>query len=92
MIFLVIVFVSPLYFLVKKRWGGFVLNSFLYLLAVGFLVSIFGAWLAPFFWALAVGHAGWFARIDMMEKQAQLIWAKMPEQANPNAQTNMTTQ
>ena len=30
MMYLCIIFASPLYFLVRKKWGGFVLNSILY--------------------------------------------------------------
>lgn len=75
MMYLAVIFISPLYFLIRKKWGGFILNSILYLLAV--FTIFFGVGLI--FWALAVGHAGWYLRKEGMVEQAELIAKKMVE-------------
>ena len=77
--YLCIFFVPPGYFLARKKWGGFVLNSILYGLACICLITIVGAMVAPFFWALAVGHAGFTYRKELMSVQADLIATKMAE-------------
>ena len=76
MMYLTVIFISPVYFLIRKKWGGFVLNSILYLLAI--CTIIFGVGII--FWALAVGHAGWHLRKEGMVEQAELIAKKMVEQ------------
>jgi len=74
--FLIIIFVPPLYFVIRNKWGAFMLNGFLYLLA-WLTVLFFG--LGVIFWALAVGHAAWHLRYEWMEKQAELIAKKTKE-------------
>jgi len=76
MMYLIIIFISPLYFLIRKKWGAFILNSILYLLACATL--LFG--IGFIFWILAVGHAGWHLRKEGMVEQAELIAKKMVEQ------------
>ena len=76
MMFLTVIFISPLYFLLRKKWGGFVLNSILYLSAVFTIFLGVGI----IFWILAVGHAGWHLRKEAMVEQAELIAKKMFEQ------------
>ena len=80
MTYLCIIFVSPLYFLVRKKWGGFVLNSILYGIACLCILTIVGIVAAPIFWTLAVGHAGFAYRKEAMEEHATLIATKMAEQ------------
>ena len=79
MTYLSIIFVSPVYFMMRSQWGAFVLNSILYGMACLFLLSILGAMFAPFFWMLAVGHAGWHLRKEMMVEHAELIATKLAE-------------
>jgi hypothetical protein len=79
MTYLCIIFASPLYFLGRKNWGAFTLNATLYGLACLLLVTIIGAAFAPIFWALAVGHAGWHLRRELMTQHAELIASKMAE-------------
>lgn len=83
MMYLAVIFISPLYFLIRKKWGGFILNSILYLLAV-LTILVFG--LGLIFWALAVGHAGWHLRKEGMVEQAELIAKKMAEQTKARGQ------
>ncbi len=73
--YFVVIFVSPAYFLVRKKWGGFVLNAILYLLAI--FTIFFG--IGVVFWALGVGHAIWHLRKEHMLEQAEMIAQKMVE-------------
>ena len=76
---LMVIFISPLYFALRKKWGAFTLNAILYGLACIFLLSIIGAFIAPIFWVPGVGHAGWHLRTEMMTEHAEMIAAKMAE-------------
>jgi uncharacterized membrane protein len=76
MMYLVVIFVSPLYFALRKKWGAFVLNALLYLMALS-TILVFGIGLI--FWALAVGHAGWHLRKELMAEHAEMIATKMAE-------------
>jgi hypothetical protein len=80
MMYLCIIFLSPLYFMIRGKWGGFVLNSILYGLACFCVISIIGIMIAPLFWMLAVGHASWSLRRELMEQNAIMIAEKMAEQ------------
>ena len=84
MMFLVIFFISPLYFLIRKKWWGFILNSIIYGIAVVFLVTVIFFWVGIFFWMLGVGHAGWVLRYELMEKQAELIAEKFADKKEEN--------
>ncbi len=79
MIYLCIIFIPPVYFLTRKKWGGFVLNSILYGLACLCVLSMVGAMIAPLFWILAVGHASFSYRKEAMATHADLIATKMAE-------------
>jgi hypothetical protein len=71
--FLIIILCPPLYLALRKKWGAFVLNAILYILAWATIVFFVGF----IFYALAVGHAGWHLQRERMEEQAQLIAEKM---------------
>lgn len=86
MMYLIVIFISPLYFLLRKKWGGFILNSILYTLALIGLVTIIFFWAGIIFWGLAVGHAGWTIRQEMMEKHADLVATKMAEKIKEEKQ------
>lgn len=77
--YLIVLFISPLYFLIRKKWLGFILNLILYGIAVVFLVTIIFAWVGFLFWILAVGHAGWHIKQENMEKHADMVATKMAE-------------
>lgn len=77
MTYLCIIFVSPAYFLTRQKWGGFILNSVFYGLAVLCLLSIIGAFIAPLFWILAVGHASFAYRKELMHEHATAIATEM---------------
>ena len=77
MMYLAIIFCSPLYFMVRGKWGGFTLNAIMYGFALLLLITFVGAFLAPLPWILAVGHAMWHYRQEMMERHASLMATKM---------------
>jgi hypothetical protein len=83
MIYLTVILVPPLYFVLRKKWGAFALNAILYGIAWLFVLTIFLIFVAPIFWLLAVGHAGWHLRKEIMVEHAELIATKMAEKLRP---------
>jgi hypothetical protein len=79
MIYLCLIFIPPLYFLIRQKWLGFILNSILYGVALLCIVSMVGIMLAPIFWILSVGHAGFTYRREMMMHHADMVATKMAE-------------
>jgi len=79
MMYLVIIFMSPVYFLARSKWGGFILNLILYGLGLLCAITVIGLVIAPLFWLLAVGHAAWHLRKELMEEHATMIATKMAE-------------
>ena len=80
MMYLCVIFISPLYFAARQKWGAFALNACLYGMACLCLITIIGAWIAPLFWILSVGHASFHLRTEMSHEHAELIATKMAEQ------------
>jgi hypothetical protein len=72
--YLIILFIPPLYFVIKGKWGAFILNSILYALA---FATIWFFFIGIFFWILAVGHAFWHLRKELMLEQARMIAQEM---------------
>jgi predicted PurR-regulated permease PerM len=72
MAILMIAFCSPLYFLTRRKYVGFALNTILYLVAVFLLLSVVFAIGAPIFWGIGVAHASWYFGFEMMRKQAAI--------------------
>ena len=72
------IFCSPLYFLIRKKWGAFVINSILYLMG-WITIWIFG--LGLIFWIIGIVQAVLDLQRNvahgLMEKQAELIAEKM---------------
>lgn len=79
MMYLTVILIPPVYFLMRKRGGAFVLNSILYGFACLFLITFIFAGVAPVFWMLAVGHAGWHLRKEMISEHAEMIATKMAD-------------
>ncbi len=77
MLYLTAIFISPLYFAIKGKWGACLLNSLFYGTAVLLLVTFIGAFLAPIPWFVAAVHAIWDLRKQLMEEQATIIADKM---------------
>jgi hypothetical protein len=79
MMFLCVLFLPPVYFMVRGKWGGFILNAIFYGIAWICVFSIIGIVAAPIFWLLAVGHAGWHLRHERMMEHAEVLATKMAE-------------
>lgn len=77
--YLCIIFIPPVYFMARRKWGACALNAVLYGLAWLCVLTIIGIIVAPLFWALAVGHAGWHLRKELMAQHAEMIATKMAE-------------
>lgn len=77
--YLCVIFIPPVYFIARRKWGAFVLNAFLYGLACLCVLSLVGAMVAPFFWFLAVGHAGWHLRRERIAEHADMVATKLAE-------------
>ena len=82
MMYLCIIFIPPVYFLSRKKWGGFILNSILYGIACMFVLTFVFAFVGVIFWMLAVGHAGFNYRKELMAVHADMIATKMAEKMN----------
>lgn len=86
MMYLVVLFISPLYFLIRGKWVSFIINLIFYVLALGCLVTVVGAFLAPIPWFIAVVHAIMEYRKELVTEAATVMAAKMAEvmrQQNP---------
>lgn len=77
--YLVAFFISPLYFLIRKQWGRFVINLTLYLLA---LLTILFFGIGLIFWGLGVAHAFFHLRKELMMEHATMIATQMAKQMN----------
>ena len=80
MIHLCALFIPPLYFLIRGKWISAIINSIFYGLACIFVLSIVGFPIGLFFWVVAVAHAMWSLRKELMVEHATLIAEKMAEQ------------
>ncbi|MCU1329555.1 MAG: hypothetical protein JWN34_4925 [Bryobacterales bacterium] len=85
MMYLAAIFCSPVYFAVRGKWLGFVINSILYVLALICLVTIIFAPGGFVFWMMGVIHAIWHLRHEMMVEHAELLATKMAEKMNAKA-------
>ena len=79
MTYLCLIFIPPVYFLTRKKWGGFCLNAVLYGLACLLVLTIALAFGGFCFWLLSVGHASFCYRREQMHRHAALIATKMAE-------------
>ena len=79
MMYLVAVFLSPLYFLIKGKWLGFIINSIFYGIAVALLLTLILSFLAPIPWLIAAVHAMMAYRKQLVEEDATVMARKMAE-------------
>lgn len=68
--YFLIIFLSPVYFLMRSQWLAFTVNLILYGLA-WLTIWFFG--LGMIFWALGVGHAMFHYRREERLEQAKMI-------------------
>lgn len=87
MMYLVAIFIPPLYFLMKKKWLGFFGSSFLLVLSLFLAMTIVLLPVALILWGLCAVVAIWDLRKQLMHEHATIIAEKlaekMREQANP---------
>lgn len=76
---LCIIFIPPLYFLLRKKWGAFIINSFFYGLACIFVILIAGIPFAWIPWSIAFAHAAYYYRKEARIENAELLASKMAE-------------
>ena len=74
--FFIIILCPPLYLAIRKKWGAFIVNLILMILAG---ITIFFFFIGIIFWMLAVGHAAWHYRQEQLEKHAELVAKKMKD-------------
>lgn len=79
MMYLCIIFVPPVYFMARKRWGGFILNAILYGIACSCVLTFVLAPVGAIFWFLSVGHAGFTYRKELVAFHAEMLATKMAE-------------
>jgi hypothetical protein len=79
MTFLCVFFIPPLYFLTRKKLGGFIINSVFYGIACALVLTVPLIFVAPFFWLIAVFHASYYWRQEKMVQHAELLATKMAE-------------
>ena len=75
--YLIAFFISPLYFLIRKKWGSFAINLILYILSLA-TILVFG--LGIIFWGLGVAHAFFHLRKELMMEHATMIAEQMAKQ------------
>lgn len=74
MIYLLAIFVSPLYFLIKQKWLAFIVHAILYPIAL-FTIMFFG--FGIFLWAILAAHAGWDLRHQRDQEMAKAMAKEM---------------
>lgn len=79
MIYLVAIFIPPLYFLMKKRWLGFCASSFLFILSFFMAFTVVLLPVVLILWALCSICAVWNLRTQVMHEHADVLAAKMAE-------------
>jgi hypothetical protein len=79
MMLLCVLFIPPLYFLARKKWLGFLINSVFYGMACGLVLTLALIFVAPLFWLIAVFHASYYWRREKRIQDAELLATKMAE-------------
>lgn len=83
MIYLVAVFIPPLYFLIKKKWFAFCVSSFLLFLSVIFAIMIVLLPVSIILWILCAIVAVWDVRKRLMHEHAEMLSTKIAEKMQP---------
>jgi len=79
MIYLVAVFIPPLYFLTKKKWLPFIVSSCLLILSLFFAMTVILIPVSLILWGLCSAVAAWNVKKSLMHEHADLIATKMAE-------------
>ncbi len=82
MIYLVAMFLPPLYFLIKGKWVGFIIHSIIAFIALCLIITVGGAPIGiPLYFVSSV-CAIWDLRKQLQMEQATAIAEKMAEKLN----------
>lgn len=76
--YLIAFFIPPLYFLMRGKWVGFIINSFFYGMACLLLLMLLIP-IAPFFWLPAMIHAFYHVKKEAVVEHAEILATKMAE-------------
>ena len=79
MIYLVAVFIPPLYFLLNKRWFAFVAHSVVSLVAIVLCMTVVLALLGVPLYCVSSACAVWHLRRRLMDEHATMIASRMAE-------------
>jgi uncharacterized membrane protein len=79
MIYLVAVFIPPLYFLVKKKWLALFTSVFLFFIALICAMTGILIFVSVILWALCSVVALWDLRKRVVHENAEILAAKMAE-------------
>ena len=79
MIYLIAIFIPPLYFLIKKRWLGFFVSSCLLVLSFFLAMTVVMLPVALILWALCGVCAVWNLRKQVMHEHAEILATKIAE-------------
>ena len=79
MIYLVAVLVPPLYFLIKKKWLGFIVSSVLLVLSLFLAMTVVLLPVALVLWIFCSVCAIWSVRKSLMHEHADILASKMAE-------------
>ena len=79
MIYLIAIFIPPLYFILKKKWLAFIGSMIAFFFAVIFAIMIVLLPLSFILWALCSVIAVWDLRKRLMHEHADVLATKMAE-------------
>ena len=79
MIYLTAVLIPPLYFLIKKRWVGFIVSSCLLVLSFFLACTVVMIPVALVLWALCATVAVWNLRKQLVRENAEVLASKIAE-------------
>jgi hypothetical protein len=86
MMYLIAIFVPPLYFLTKKKWLGFAISSFLLIVSFFLFITVVFIPIALIFWGLCSVVAIWDVRKQLVNEHATIIAEKMAAKMRPSPQ------
>ena len=79
MVYLVAVFIPPLYFLMKKKWLAFLVSSFLLILSLLLAMTVVLLPVSVILWALCAVVAIWDLRKALVHEHAAVLAEKMAD-------------
>jgi hypothetical protein len=91
MIYLIALFVPPLYFIIKKKWLAFIVSSALFFLSIIFCMMVVLAPLALILWLLCSVCAVWDLRKRLVREHAAIFAEQVAEKMRPVIRQQQST-